>query len=194
MRHVFCLSVMVRFSHNSFDNSLSTLEFLSHLCSSCILFAKSLRLRFMSFLKMCFPLVSNGGFVWHFLHRVPPIFLKVVWVEFACACGALVALWSWLCPILARWLACSLVFILAWARALCIVVSCVRECNNWTMDSRRVLSWWLLCRVWCLICVVSMYRASRLFVKMRASSFWYFGSEYLEDVVYGHHFRAYYIS
>ena len=92
MRHVFCLSVMVRFSHNSFDNSLSTLEFLSHLCSSCILFAKSLRLRFMSFLKMCFPLVSNGGFVWHFLHRVPPIFLKVVWVEFACACGALVAL------------------------------------------------------------------------------------------------------
>ena len=54
-------------------------------------------------------------------------------------------------PILANVYACSLLFMLAWALTLWIVVICVRDCSIMVMDSRMFLSGWLSCSVGCLI-------------------------------------------
>lgn len=86
IRHVFCSSVIVGYFQKLFDNLLSTLSFISHLCNWCVFFFlyNSYVVHFVIF--YVFFKVHDGAFVWCFVHRVPPIFMEVLSYDVGCAC------------------------------------------------------------------------------------------------------------
>ena len=67
-RHVFCLSVITGLFQKSFDNVLSISLLSSHLCNWCVWVAMMARLCFLSYLSDVFTKVSDGAFIWCFLH------------------------------------------------------------------------------------------------------------------------------
>jgi hypothetical protein len=84
------------------------------------------------------------------------------------------SLWSSSHPNLASVSGCLLPFLFVWALTLwSTVVVYVRDCSILIVDSSIILSWWLLCKVGCLICVFRKYKTLRQYVKICASSFRY---------------------